>query len=51
MRILLIVVDPVTAKLVEVAPWSDVAPDTVREESVEAPAVSAPSVAPPVALN
>ena len=40
-----------TAKLVEVAPWSDVAPETVSEDSVLAPAVTVPRVAPPVALN
>jgi len=51
LKLLEMVVEPVTAKLVEVAPWSDVAPDTERDESVEAPAVSEPSVAPPVALN
>jgi len=45
------VVEPVTAKLVEVAPWSDVPPETVSEESVVALAVRVPSVAPPVALN
>ena len=45
------VVEPVTARLVEVAPCSDVAPETVSEERVVAPAVSEPRVAPPVALN
>jgi len=51
LRILLIVVEPVTANEVEVAPWSEVPPETVREESVVAPAVREPRVAPPVALN
>jgi len=41
----------VTANEVEVAPWSEVPPETVREESVVAPAVREPRVAPPVALN
>ena len=45
------VVEPVTARLVDVAPCSDVAPETVSEERVVAPAVTVPSVAPPVALN
>ena len=45
------VVEPVTASEVEVAPWRLVAPETVSDERVEAPAVTVPSVAPPVALN
>jgi len=46
-----IVVEPVTASEVDVAPWSEVAPETVSDESVVAPAVIEPNVAPPVALN
>ena len=46
-----IVVEPVTASEVEVAPWRLVAPVTVSDESVVAPAVTEPKVAPPVALN
>ena len=45
------VVEPVTANDVEVAPWRLVAPETVSDDNVVAPAVTVPKVAPPVALN
>ena len=47
----LIVVEPVTASEVEVAPCNDVAPLTVKDASVEAPAVSVPKLTVPSALK